>query len=1102
MMPVDQQAAQLAAQQQACANRTAALQASAQQTAAQQPEAAMPPEMPTPVANIPVTKGNANEVLRGAVRGRVTSARHVPYGLAAVAPAGAVQTAVGAIEHVIASPIRAPPGGGDNDALRRYVDQRFDQIEANLRVVHEAQHDESDSAGRWRARMEQQHGGLDHRLNLLDGRLTATEATAQLAHNELRQMENYVLGMNVQTLKQQLDKFAGDIEKAFNEARQATDDVARHVGDMGNTYVQQQGHISHVEGALIQMNNLAERHSAEIKRLSDNTSVQLQRACAACNNLDCRVAGLAVGVTGEPTLPSPVQPVPSGPAAPPGINLCQAFSDGECSCKGPVGHCTCVEQHIAEIAAMKHDIQHLSDRIGYHDGFDARLRILENGMQAAPRGQAQLPAQATRRPFLGPYPAGYWDDPSGGAPGGGFPGGGGSGAGGGRGGGFPGGGGSGPGGGLGSGGFWNLERLFDDKVALASDYSFDGTQGGEKWRVKTEGYWISKLPALLEVLDWTVKQDGRTITKATLEMKRAAAVYAGDWKAVLDEEVFDRVNGLIWGFLNLCLKGEAHRAFLMAERLNGFDGWRIVVSSIHRGRENRQGELRKLIRNPTCISKLENVEAVIVNYDSLIRDYIACDGRAPTDAEKKTDLLDILPGEIRENLLWRATDPDKTYEQFRDHIKAQTNHVLYHRGKLRGHVNAVEQTVDAQQGQEQEGNELQDIIALIQNKLGNRFGDKSGGRGGGDGGGARPGGGARSAGATDLPRRCVNCGSKDHLAARCPKPAVEPDQRPCYKCGKAGHLARNCKDGGGRSRVQLVDEEDAVDFGGHLGLLVDAPPNAEPEWQRTKSRVKPSNVTFGDFLTPLTNSFGALTNFNEDRDCAEGCSCRTGYRRPEKCGYPETPQEQEQKVQNKTKGNKKKQGKLKRTQTVAEIPNTLFELDVPDMDDFLIAPLYEQEPDEILSTEEREIEAALDSGCVVHTQCPEDLPPDAVVHPLPQGTKPFVGAGGDPIKRHGKALVQLKQDGFAAINQVVQVADVTRALHSVSQIADTDKEVLYTKGEAVVVPDGALSKYLKYCKKLAVYKRRGGLYVGKMKIRVPRKAPEKAPTFGRQGAAR
>ena len=140
------------------------------------------------------------------------------------------------------------------------------------------------------------------------------------------------------------------------------------------------------------------------------------------------------------------------------------------------------------------------------------------------------------------------------------------------------------------------------------------------------------------------------------------------------------------------------------------------------------------------------------------------------------------------------------------------------------------------------------------------------------------------------------------------------------------------------------------------------------------------------------------------------------------------------------------------------------------------------------------------------SQSPEELPGGAVIHPLPPGTPDFYGAGGDNIKRHGRVQIQMQQEGFAPVNQVLEVADVTRTLHSLSQIADTDKEILFTKREATVVPAGALSRYLKFCRKLAEYFRKGGLYVGKMEIRVPKGAPNKAPgktsTFGRPGVAR
>ena len=166
--------------------------------------------------------------------------------------------------------------------------------------------------------------------------------------------------------------------------------------------------------------------------------------------------------------------------------------------------------------------------------------------------------------------------------------------------------------------------------------------------------------------------------------------------------------------------------------------------------------------------------------------------------------------------------------------------------------------------------------------------------------------------------------------------------------------------------------------------------------------------------------------------------------------------------------------------------------------------MWEEEDDEeILNTEEEiEIEVAADTGCVKHAVAPEHLPRAVVIKPPPPGTKDFVGAGGDSIKRHGKAAIETQQEGFATVNQVVEVADVTRPLHSMSQIADTDKEILFTKGEATVVPEGSLSKYLKYCRKLATYKRRGGLYLGKIKVRVPRNRDGGKSTFGRQGVAR
>ena len=145
--------------------------------------------------------------------------------------------------------------------------------------------------------------------------------------------------------------------------------------------------------------------------------------------------------------------------------------------------------------------------------------------------------------------------------------------------------------------------------------------------------------------------------------------------------------------------------------------------------------MRKLVRNPPSISKLEDVEMGIINYDSLLRDYVAVGGSPPNDLEKKSDFLDMLPSEIRENLIWRSTDPSKSYEEFRDHVKAQANHVLYHRGKLKGQVNSVvtPQSQPEPDKPNADEDQMDNLVAAIYKRMG-KGGGKGGDRSRADGG--------------------------------------------------------------------------------------------------------------------------------------------------------------------------------------------------------------------------------------------------------------------------------------------------------------------------------------------------------------------------------
>jgi hypothetical protein len=143
----------------------------------------------------------------------------------------------------------------------------------------------------------------------------------------------------------------------------------------------------------------------------------------------------------------------------------------------------------------------------------------------------------------------------------------------------------------------------------------------------------------------------------------------------------------------------------------------------------------------------------------------------------------------------------------------------------------------------------------------------------------------------------------------------------------------------------------------------------------------------------------------------------------------------------------------------------------------------------MVAEEEVEIWVVNDSGAVKHMANPKHLPSTVeVVRPASGKTRRFVSANNQPIEDYGEAKVDLELEDGTEVSNVFQVADVSRPLHSTSTICDAAHEMLYTKHEAVVVPEGALSKFLESMSinVVARYQRRGGLYMAKMKAKDPR----------------
>ena len=152
----------------------------------------------------------------------------------------------------------------------------------------------------------------------------------------------------------------------------------------------------------------------------------------------------------------------------------------------------------------------------------------------------------------------------------------------------------------------------------------------------------------------------------------------------------------------------------------------------------------------------------------------------------------------------------------------------------------------------------------------------------------------------------------------------------------------------------------------------------------------------------------------------------------------------------------------------------------------------------LATTEQRKIKIAADTGAFAHCAAPGDLPDSVVVEQ--ERLRNFVGAGGESLKHYGKAKVTMKQKSGGHVTNTFQVLDVIRPLHSVSMITDNDFDMLFKKGCAYVVPEGAFDKILAVTKKVAQYPREGGLWVTEMVVEEPEADPAAAASFAGQGA--
>ena len=347
-------------------------------------------------------------------------------------------------------------------------------------------------------------------------------------------------------------------------------------------------------------------------------------------------------------------------------------------------------------------------------------------------------------------------------------------------------------------------KIFETKFSQESRNQYDGgAKGGEAWKVLIRGYTLGKIPMMKYLLKWA---EDHATAEVTAQGLRGLAPY-------LDEDPFV-INHLLWAFLNVNLTGKAREIFCNVGDSQGFEAWRRINGLIYSMTERRQDELYRVIHNPRSAASPQDVHGVLEEWDTNQRLFRELGGIPLRDDELRNIVLKIVPGIIRDNLIFKLKD-FRNWSEVKDYIKENARLL-----RVYGKSTALHLAEDAQEFTEafltasdekpleQVIEELGDeattsaILALVDRRQQRR---------------AAQGRAARketskkftSTRPPTAPDRtqarvptsqagrplCSNCGEEGHEKLKCPKERLEMSRRPRFRCGKPGHTSRRCKSG-------------------------------------------------------------------------------------------------------------------------------------------------------------------------------------------------------------------------------------------------------------------------------------------------------------------
>jgi hypothetical protein len=201
------------------------------------------------------------------------------------------------------------------------------------------------------------------------------------------------------------------------------------------------------------------------------------------------------------------------------------------------------------------------------------------------------------------------------------------------------------------------------------------------------------------------------------------------------------------------------------------------------------------------IKDMSKVVIGIAEFDLKYHDYLEAGGRTIDDFELKQSLTNILPSDLRRELLFKVNLPEP-YCSFSKAVRESTLTLLQHESRLPIHM------IEAAQDHDDGDLGIDDFVGMIAEASGGepfaiqqRFKKKFGAnwRTNKPNNDSRP-NNRKDSPTTNTARKdsntrredmCINCSSKVHKTNECPLPR-DDSKRKCFTCGKPGHTKAQC----------------------------------------------------------------------------------------------------------------------------------------------------------------------------------------------------------------------------------------------------------------------------------------------------------------------